>query len=545
MSQSAVWIFFAGLLVFGWGRTLAFLRYFQQEEYNRQRFGAWLAEKRAFDTRGTLVCLSVAILALLLKHSAVAIALAVVAATALSLIVRTLEEDPRRSGKIKLVMTERATKIAWLAFALFALVASIPLLWLTCSTCHTCVPALTKTALYGVVLVQLPALCVVIANGLLWPAEKARQDAFISEAKAILKEVNPFVIGITGSYGKTGAKAALGELLSQSLAPTFWPKKSINTVLGITRAIRETMKPFHKYAVIEMGAYKIGSIKRLCEFTPPKAALVTSVGIMHLERFGSPENVYLAKSEIAQALPSDGLLVCNGDSPNAKRMAKEHPAQTTLLYGLDQTAGDLDCYASDISFNATGTRFTLHWRGKSYQAVTPLLGRPALSNCIGAFTMACALGADPTYVIACMANLEPVDNRLVLDTKSPVAYLRDAYNSNPTGFVAALEVLQALPATRRVLMTPGMIELGDQQFDHNKAAAKMAAGICDLVIIVGVINREALLAGLREANYPEEKTLVVDNRDQAFSAVSSRCSKGDLVLIENDLGDLHEGKVRF
>jgi UDP-N-acetylmuramoyl-tripeptide--D-alanyl-D-alanine ligase len=144
-----------------------------------------------------------------------------------------------------------------------------------------------------------------------------------------------------------------------------------------------------------------------------------------------------------------------------------------------------------------------------------------------------------------MANLEPVDNRLVLDTKSPVAYLRDAYNSNPTGFVAALEVLQALPATRRVLMTPGMIELGDQQFDHNKAAAQMAAGICDLVIIVGVINREALLAGLREANYPEEKTLVVDNRDQAFSAVSSRCSKGDLVLIENDLGDLHEGKVRF
>jgi UDP-N-acetylmuramoyl-tripeptide--D-alanyl-D-alanine ligase len=110
---------------------------------------------------------------------------------------------------------------------------------------------------------------------------------------------------------------------------------------------------------------------------------------------------------------------------------------------------------------------------------------------------------------------------------------------------AALEVLRDLPATRRILMTPGMIELGDQQFEHNKQIAGLAASICDLIIIVGTVNRNALLAGLTAANYPSERLIVVDARDEAFKVVQSRATNGDLVLIENDLGDLHEGRVRF
>jgi UDP-N-acetylmuramoyl-tripeptide--D-alanyl-D-alanine ligase len=159
--------------------------------------------------------------------------------------------------------------------------------------------------------------------------------------------------------------------------------------------------------------------------------------------------------------------------------------------------------------------------------------------------MACALGAEPAYAAATLANLDPVENRLVLDKNPGVSYLRDAYNSNPTGFAAALEVLRDLPADRRILMTPGMIELGDQQFEHNKQVATLAASICDLIIIIGTVNREALLAGLTAANYPSEKLIVVDTRDEAFKVVQARGVKGDLVLIENDLGDLHEGRVGF
>jgi UDP-N-acetylmuramoyl-tripeptide--D-alanyl-D-alanine ligase len=539
----AVWIFVFGLLFFGWLRTLAYLRYYQQEEYNNKRFTNWLSRVKAYDRRGTITCLLAAITSWLLPNTALVLLVAILAASTLVAIVTLIEEDPRRSGKLKLAMTQRATKIATVAFIIFALLAILPAL-LSCSSCYQTHP-LTKAAIFSALLIQCVPLLLIVANKILWPAEKALQERYISEAKEILARVNPYTIGITGSYGKTGAKAALGELLSQTLGPTFWPKKSINTVLGITRTIRETMRPTHRYAVIEMGAYQVGSIKKLCDFTPPRAALVTAVGIMHLERFGSPENIYRAKSEIAQALPEDAILVCNGDSPNARRMANEHSRSTTILYGLDQGAGTLDCYASDISFDKSGTNFVIHWRGARYPARTRLLGRPALSNILGAYAMVCALGAKPDYAAACIANLEPVDNRLVLDSKPEISFLRDAYNSNPTGFRSAIEVLKDLPATQKVLMTPGMIELGDLQYQENRAAATAAASVADLCVIVGPTNREALLTGLKDANYPAEKTIVVDTREEAFRVIQARCLKGALVLIENDLSDLHEGKIRF
>lgn len=544
MNKVTVILYAAGLLCFGWRRVLSYLRYFQQEEYSQPRFKEWLTSKRAYDRRGTTLTIGVAILAFLCHDATAEVLLAFTGALCFLSIVLFTEEDPRVSGKIKLNMTQRASKIAYLAFGLFALAVSLPIA-LSCFSCCASTSPFDTLALLSIVLVQTPPALLVVANKILWPAEKALQDKYYNDAKRILREVNPLVIGITGSYGKTGAKAALGDIITQCLGPTFWPRKSINTVMGITRTIRETMKPHHAYAVIEMGAYNIGSIKRLCDFTPPRAALVTAVGIMHLERFGSPENVFKAKSEIAQALPQDGILVCNGDSQNARRMAVEQKRETTLLYGLDQSAGQLDCFADNITFDDKGSRFTIHWKGEHYPARTPLLGRPAISNILGAFTMACALGANPAYAAACLANLEPVDNRLVLDRKSNVSYLRDAYNSNPVGFAAALEVLKTLPATRRILMTPGMIELGDQQSAENRRLATLAASVADVTIVVGHVNRESILAGLADANYPQDKIITVPAREDAFNWLKAQGAAGDLVLIENDLGDLHEGEVRF
>jgi len=544
VNKVTVLLYAAGLLYFGWRRVLSYLRYFQQEEYSQQRFKEWLTSKRAYDRRGTTLTAGVAILTYLSRGGVEEFLLAITGALCFFSIVFFTEEDPRVSGKIKLNMTQRASKIAYVAFALFALLVCLPI-GLSCFACRASLSPFDTLALLSVALVQTPPALLIIANKLLWPAEKALQDKYYNDAKRILREVNPLIIGITGSYGKTGAKAALGDILTQCLGPTFWPRKSINTVMGITRTIRETMKPHHAYAVIEMGAYNIGSIKRLCGFTPPRAALVTAVGIMHLERFGSPENVYVAKSEIAQALPSDGLLVCNGDSPGARRMALEHTRETTLLYGLDQNAGKLDCFADGITFDDKGSRFTIHWKGQTFPARTPLLGRPAISNILGAFTMACALGANPAYAAACLSNLEPVDNRLVLDRKAGVSYLRDAYNSNPIGFAAALEVLRTLPATRRILMTPGMIELGDQQEAENRRLAANAAAIADIVIVVGHVNRESILSGLSDAKYPQERIVTVGSREDAFNWLKAQGTTGDLVLIENDLGDLHEGEVRF
>ena len=545
LSSLAVVTLISANLLFGWKRTLSYLRYFQQEEYNNRRFYRWLRANRAYDRRGSLALAVAAFASFVTPGATASLIISIVTLIALWAIVEKLESDPRRTGKIKLSMTQRATKTAWLSWGLLAGLVTLPLWVMGCGCGHTPDSPVASAALMGIIGAQAAPFLLMASTIILSPAEKRLQRHYREDAERILQEVDPFTIGITGSYGKTGAKAALGELLSVTLGSTFWPRKSINTVMGITRTIRESLRPHHKYAVIEMGAYNIGSIKRLCDFTPPKAALVTAVGIMHLERFGSPDNVYRAKSEIAQALPPAGILVCNGDSPNARRMAAEHRRETTLLYGFDITKGPLDVFATDITFGLSGTSFVIHYKGERYPGRTPLLGRPALLNALGAIAMACAHGANPAYAVACMANLTPVDNRLVLDPGPTISYLRDAYNSNPTGFEAALEVLGSLPATRRILITPGMIELGTLQYDENKRVAGLAANVCDHIYVVGATNRDAILAGLAGADYPSSKISVVDCRDEAFSALRERAAKGDLVLLENDLGDLHEGAVRF
>lgn len=559
-------LFAVAATVFTQRRLLSYLRYYQQEEYNDTRFTAWLAEKSALDSRGATVALLTGLIAALSSFlascSVWTLLISVVGGGSLLCVSFLVEGDPRTSGKLTLKMTERATKIhrvasviaiAWiLAFTFLAFLLSP--CFLTCSSAgsaaiDTAGPSgwrsLVAITLGVTIVFRYTPLMLMWANKVLSPAEKRLQAFYVSDAKQKLGNVAPFTIAITGSYGKTGAKAALGELLPQVLGPTFWPKKSINTVMGITRDIRDNLKAHHQYAVIEMGAYGIGSINKLCALTPPQAAIVTAVGIMHLERFGSEENVYRAKSELPQSVPDAGILVCNGDNEGARRMASEFRKAKTFLYGLEPEKGALDCWVSGIQFTAEGTRCDLHWKDKVFQVTTPLVGRPALSNALGAFTMVCALGGSPDFAAACLANLQPVDNRLVVDKKGAVTFIRDAYNSNPTGFRAALEILKTIEGKRKILITPGMVELGQRQYPENCDIAKVAASICDMIIVVSPVNREAILAGLQEAKFPSEKTFIVNTREEGFEVLAKAQSAGDVVLIENDLGDLLEGEVRF
>jgi UDP-N-acetylmuramoyl-tripeptide--D-alanyl-D-alanine ligase len=317
-------------------RSLRYLRYLQQEDYTAKRFIRWFLQNRAFDTRGTTVALTACAFIWLMGYNLLISALDAVALAAFAM----MEGDPRQQGKVRLNMTERATRIFRLSIGLssVALLAaawvptSIPLLWLIL-----------------IIIFQLTPLSLLAANALLQAEEQRRQQQFVDEAKAIFSQVSPYTIGITGSYGKTSTKDALAQLLQITAGPTFWPPKGINTFMGNTREIRSHLKPGHRYAIFEMGAYGRGSIKKLCSLTPPHAAIITIIGTAHLERFGSEENILLAKSELAEAVPFDGILVCNGDNAGARSIATTHQKKTTLLYGFNRTLGHLDCWISSFS----------------------------------------------------------------------------------------------------------------------------------------------------------------------------------------------------
>lgn len=524
------------LISFASKRLLRYLLYFQQEGYEPARFFLWFKRVCAFDRRGSLVVVSGVVASRLFGGDE--LFLGVIAVTLIG-IGYFVESDPREVGKVRLSMTARANKIYQLALCLYALVTIIALLALTHET--------QEVIKVGVllILIQTIPLQIPLANWLLWPIEKTIQENFKREAETKLRAIHPVVIGITGSYGKTSTKAILGDLLNQCVGSTHWPRGSINTVMGITRDIRENLRPTHKFSIIEMGAYGVGSIRRLCDFTPPSAAIVTAVGVMHLERFGSEEGIYKAKSELPQALPKNGILVCNGDNPGARKMATEYYTSSTYLYGMDSNAGILDTYGKEITLSASGSSFVIVWRGKEYHVTTPLIGIPAISNALGAFTMACALGGNPSYIAAALSTAKPVKNRLSVEKSRGVTYLQDAFNSNPTGFAAALRVLKESDAKRKILITPGMIELGTRQFEDNRSIAESAGSFLNAIIVVGETNKAAFASGLKSSGMQEESIHYVETRTEGFNLLRKMEMEGDIVLIENDLPDLYEGDARF
>lgn len=505
-------------------RLMAYLRYFQQEGYEAVRFAKWTNLRSLGDPGFWLAALAVLLQP---RSDWGAIALFAIGAIVLA----RVQPDPRTTGKIRLKMTWRATRVLLVAVVL----ASI--LWVAAPMVYPAADVRAWLFASMVVLALLP-LVLIASNALLAPYEQHTRNSYEREAVERIKDVRPFIVGITGSYGKSSSKAMLAHLL-QFKAPTLAATGSINTLMGITRHIREELVHGTAFMVVEMGAFKTGSIRRLCQLTPPSAALITAVGDMHLERFGSLDEIVKAKSELAQSLPDGGLLVVNADSPGALRIAKASaPRCRVLLYGETSTE-DLETRLEGVSFSKNGTTFVLRTRQRTYECFTPLLGRPIVLNLAGVFTLSVAAGLDPEIAVSAMRTLKPVSNRLEVVEERGVTWIRDAYNSNQFGFRAALEVAAALPVARRILATPGVIELGRQQFDVNRTLSKEAAAVCDTTLIVTGTNKEAFVAGHRDAG--REGALVpVPSRREAFRWLRESVKDGDAVILENDLPDLYE-----
>jgi len=506
-----------------WRRVLGYLRYFQQEGYEHLRFLRW-ANIRSLTDPAFWLSIATAFLFLWTPT------LALVSFVAGALILGFGQPDPRRSGKVLLKLTWRATRVLTVAMV-FALSAWIIVTNLYASS------ALRAPLIAAAVLFAFMPLVLVAANVALMPYEQAVQRGYEAEAVRRVADVHPFIVGITGSYGKSSSKSMLAHIL-QFDGPTLAASGSINTLMGVTRHIREELVFGHRYMIVEMGAFKTGSIRRLCQLTPPSAGLVTAVGDMHLERFGSLEEIVRAKSELAEAIPPGGWLVANADSKGALQIARGAAHCRVLLYGETSTE-ELATRLDNVSFSKQGTTFVLRTADRTFECFTPLLGRPIILNLAGAFTLANALGVDPEIAVAAMRTLKPVSNRLEVVEERGVTWIRDAYNSNQIGFRAALEVVAAMPAARRFLATPGVIELGPLQFEVNRALSREASLVCDNTLIVADTNREAFIAGHRDAGR-EARLVTVTNRSDAFRWLRETLHDGDAIILENDLPDLYE-----
>jgi UDP-N-acetylmuramoyl-tripeptide--D-alanyl-D-alanine ligase len=360
--------------------------------------------------------------------------------------------------------------------------------------------------------------------------------------------VQPTVIGITGSYGKTSTKTYLAHILNGRFRAYPTPK-SYNTLMGVCLAINNDLAEDHSidYFIAEMGAYIPGEIQEICDLTHPRIAIVTEVGPQHLERFGTLENTASAKYEIIKALPHDGLGVFNWDNPYVRDMYQRGYPDNRIAVSKEVASANAPAngprfIASNITESLTQTSFTVTdvHTGTAAEFTTLLLGQHNVTNLLLATAVAVHEGMTLPEVAWRVRDLQPAEARLVRQTTAAgITIINDAYSANPVGAEQALRVLGMHTSGKRLLITPGMIELGPLMEQENHKLGQIAAQHATDVILVGPQQTEPVKQGLIAAGFPADKLRVVDTLAESVKWYETHLAAGDTVLFLNDLPDTY------
>lgn len=374
------------------------------------------------------------------------------------------------------------------------------------------------------------ALCGLLA----WPIEKAISEMYFRDAQRILRERKDLIkIGITGSWGKTSVKFILGTILEEKYHTLVTPA-SFNTPMGVTKVIRSKLEPGHRVFVSEMGARHVGDIKEMCRLVHPQIGLLTSVGPQHLDTFKTVERVAKTKYELIDALPEDGEAFFADDGDICRSLYEKTTVRKHLT-GLDPEKDEL--WAEEIRYSPEGSTFLLCQGDEKTECTTQLLGELNIRNILLCVSTALSLELSMKQIARGIAKIRPVEHRLQL-IRHPggLNVIDDAFNSNIRGAKQAFQVLKQFPK-KRVIVTPGMVELGEQEAEMNRAFGTAMADCCDTAILVGKKRSEAIAAGLKENGFPEESILVAASLEEAASMMRKITGAGDTVLFENDLPD--------
>lgn len=395
--------------------------------------------------------------------------------------------------------------------------------------------------------IALQPVLVLACNYINAPIEKGINNYYINDAKKRLRaNKDMIIVGITGSYGKTSMKFYLETLLREHFNVLVTPE-SFNTPMGIVRTVREHLTPMHEIFLCEMGARHVGDIKELCDIVHPMHGVITSVGPQHLETFFNIENVTNTKFELADAIKGKGKLFLNGDNELIINKCSEYDNKvmyyTENVSGVgnvtDTDSGSIVGYRTkDIKLSPLGTEFTVIAPDGSKETFnTRLIGSHNVVNIVGAISVACELGVELKKLKTAVRRIQPVPHRLQLLERGNYTIIDDAFNSNPVGSKVAVETLAMFDGVR-ILVTPGMVELGEKEEEYNYKFGTYAAKCCDYILLVGKKHTEPIKQGVIDSGFDEDKCKVYDTLEEAMQFAYSINQKGHkYILLENDLPD--------
>lgn len=512
--------FLLAFLVFIFFRMKVLMIFFQQDEYRNNWFLKLIFGKyKLVDKKLSLSILVVLILSLLFKNEYISYAVFLIA-----LLFGIYEHRVLKFAKKPLVITQRVKRIFGVAFVLAILEAL----------------ALVKinSLVAFIILIQLAPFDLIMSNILLQPYENKTQKGFLDEAKENLKKCNPIVIGITGSYGKTSTKHILAHILSGNLPVLFTPG-SVNTEMGVCRIAREKLQPQHKFFIVEMGAYFRGSIKKLCDFVNPKHGIITAVGQTHYEHFKTQETIAATKFELGECVQkNNGQLIINTNQIEERFVPKD--------MNLIKVGDGNNIFISDIKQTNDGLSLKYHKDGNSYDVFAPIYGEHHAQNIALAITLALQLGMDIDTVISMLKTLPQINHRLEVKRQpNDVIIVDDAYNSNIKGFKSGLDLLQKLDVKRRILITPGMVELGAKHDEQHEEVGKYAGTRVDVAIVILPKRIPTFIKGFNETKKEGTQLITMNSFSEAQKWMQDNLKAGDIVLLENDLPDVYENQFRL
>lgn len=376
----------------------------------------------------------------------------------------------------------------------------------------------------------LAPVVVDLALALTAPFEAWVAGRYVAKAAARIRSVSPVVVGITGSFGKTTTKGYIAHLASPALAVVATPR-SFNNKSGLARSVNEGLLPGTQVFVAEMGTYRKGEIAALCSWAPPQISVITAIGPVHLERFGSEDKIFEAKSEI---LGPAATVVLNVDDPRLAALASRlEVAGAKKVVRAGSVAADRQREDEIRVTREPGDMLVVRRGGE----VLAKVERPdvAPSNVACAVAVALELGVPVETACLRLATLPVAASRLTAG-RSPRGFtvLDDTYNSNPAGCRLALEALARHGTGRRVVVTPGMVELGPRQPEENRRFGQLAASVATDVVVIGRTNRAALEEGARAG---ASRLMWFASRVEAVEWARASLGEGDAVLYENDLPD--------
>ena len=377
-------------------------------------------------------------------------------------------------------------------------------------------------------------IMVPFATLLNYPIEKLIQNKYKKRCKkALEKHPNLIKIGITGSYGKTSTKMFLAQFLSLKYKVCATPS-SFNTPMGICKVVLDDLKDDDEVFIAEMGANKVGDIRELCDMVQIDAGIITAVGLQHLETFKTLENIIATKSELYKSLDGEDFCVFNVTSENTKKMFAACELKNKISVGGRNSL----LRAKKIVATKSGLEFTISYNGKDYHTQTKILGEHNVQNILCSAALAMKLGITIKQVLSVIPKLQPAEHRLELkQLDNNIMIIDDSFNSNIQGTAVALKTLKLFANSRKIIVTPGLVELGKTENAENVEFGKRIADVCDKVILVGNNQSENIKKGLLEAGFDEQNIIIKQSLFEVTNFFKTFLQSGDVVLLENDLPD--------